>query len=49
MDHNKLYKWLDFASESCRITRNDYKIWGTFDVFFDKIIHTKNKPWAYFR
>ena len=26
MDHNKLYKWLDFFSESYTITRNDHEI-----------------------
>ena len=43
MDHNKLYKWLDFFLESYRITRNDHEIWGTFEVFIDRIIHTNDE------
>ena len=28
---------------------NDHEIWRTFEVFINRIICTKNSPWAYFR
>ena len=38
MDHYKIYKWLDFFSESYRITQNDHEIW---DNYCKNYIHQK--------